>query len=75
MAKLSKKYSQFLFVTIMVMMMVLSVTLFVTLISVGLTSNFIEIWARAYITGFSIALPTAFVVTRVTGKIVARITV
>lgn len=74
MAKLNKKYSQFLFVTIMVTMMVFNVSLFVTLISVGLTSNFVEIWARAYMTGFAIALPTALVVVRITGKIVAAIT-
>ncbi len=74
MAKLSKKYSQFLFITIMVTMMVFSVSLFVTLISVGLVSNFIEIWARAYMLGFAIALPTALVVVRIAGKIVATIT-
>ncbi len=74
MAKLNKKYSQFLFVTIMVTMMVFSVSLFITLISVGLTSSFIEIWVRAYMMGFAIALPTALVVVRITGKIVASIT-
>jgi hypothetical protein len=74
MAKLSKKYSQFLFVTIMVTMMVFSVSLFITLISVGLVSNFIEIWARAYMMGFAIAFPTAHVVVRIARKIVATIT-
>ncbi|MBM3910373.1 MAG: DUF2798 domain-containing protein [Thaumarchaeota archaeon] len=74
MAKLNKKYSQFLFVTIMVTMMVFSVSLFITLISVGLISNFIEIWTRAYVMGFAIALPTALVVVRIAGKIVTRIT-
>lgn len=74
MTKLNKKYSQFLFVTIMVTMMVFSVSLFVTLISVGLVSNFIEIWAQAYMLGFAIALPTALVVVRIAGKIVATIT-
>jgi hypothetical protein len=75
MTKLNKKYSQFLFVTIVVTMMALSVSLFITLISAGLTSNFIEIWARAYLTSFAIALPTAFVVVKITSKIVASITV
>lgn len=74
MAKLNKKYSQLLFVTIMVTMMVFSVSLFVTLISVGLTSNFIETWARSYLTGFVIAIPTALVVVRIAGKIVTAIT-
>ena len=74
MAKLNKKYSQFLFVTIMVTMMVFSVSLFVTLISVGLVSNFIEIWMRAYVMGFAIALPTAHVVVRIARRIVTIIT-
>lgn len=75
MVKLNKKHSQFLFISIMVTMMVFNVSLFVTLISIGLTSNFIEIWARAYMIGFAIALPTAFVVVRIARKIVETITV
>lgn len=75
MVKLNKKYSQFLFISIMVTMMVFNVSLLVILISIGLTSNFIEIWARAYMIGFAIALPTAFVVVRITRKIVETITV
>lgn len=74
MTKLNKKYSQFLFITIMVTMMVFSVSLFITLISVGLVSNFIEIWSRDYMMGFAIALPTALIVVRIARKIVATIT-
>ena len=72
--KLNKKYSQFLFVTVMVSMMVFFVSLFLTILNAGLVSNFIEIWGRNYMTSFPIALPTAHVVVRIARKIVASIT-
>ena len=58
----------------MVAMMVFCVSLFTSLINVGLTSNFFEVWARAFVIAFSIALPVALVVVRLAEKIVARIT-
>jgi Protein of unknown function (DUF2798) len=72
--KIDKRYFHFLFIAIMVVMMVSCVSLFTSLINVGLASNFFEIWARAFVMAFSIALPVAFVVARFAEKIVARIT-
>lgn len=72
--KIDKRYSHFLFIAIMVIMMVFCVSLFTSLINVGLTSNFFEIWDRAFGIAFSIALPVALVVVRLAETIVARIT-
>jgi hypothetical protein len=58
----------------MVGMMVFCLSLSITLINVGLSTNFFQIWARAFGIAFAIALPVALVVSRVSMLIVARIT-
>jgi hypothetical protein len=72
--KIDKRYSHFLFMAIMVAMMVFCMSLFITAINFGLTSNFFEIWTRAFVVAFAIALPVGLVVVRIAERIVARIT-
>jgi Protein of unknown function (DUF2798) len=58
--------------------MVLMVTLLVTFLNLGLTSNFLVQWAKAYLLAWPVAAGTAFVIMptarRLTDRIVAHLT-
>lgn len=72
--KIDKRYSHFLIIGIMVATMVFCMSLFISLVNVGLTSNFFEIRTRAFMVDFANALPFALAVSKVSRVIVAKIT-
>jgi hypothetical protein len=49
-------------------------SLIISIINLGLPSNFLGIWARVYAIAFIIALPAALMATRIAEKVVARLT-
>jgi hypothetical protein len=58
-------------------MMVLMVTMIATLINLGLRSDFVVQWAKAYVVGWPVAATTAYLIMpvarRFTERIVAKI--
>lgn len=59
---LTKRGSTVLFVLLMCLIMAGVMSFAMTFINAGFTSGFFAKWGRAYLIGFCVALPTAFVV-------------
>lgn len=57
----------FLFVTVAITSFTIS--LVVSIVNLGLAPNFLQIWARNYAIAFIVALPAAYVASRIAGKV------
>ena len=72
--KIRKNHSPILFLFIIVAITSLCMSLVISAINLGLTPNFLQLWARIYGIAFVITLSTAFVATRIAEKVVTRLT-
>jgi hypothetical protein len=72
--KIHRSKSRILFLLITVPITSLCISLVISLINFGLTPNFLGIWARVYGVAFVIALPAAFVASRIADKVVTKLT-
>ncbi len=72
--KISRNYYGLLFGILMGTFMALIMSFFMMLINVGLTPNFLSIWARAFGVGAGIGIPTAILITKYVRRIVDNLT-
>ena len=72
--KQGSKYYSLIFATLMSLGMSFTMSLTMTLLNLGLVPTFFEKWARAFIIGFSVGLPTSLVVIPLVRRITQRIT-
>jgi len=74
--KLSRKYSRLLLVVIMAPSMAYFMTLFETLVRIGLLApNFLEIWMSSFAIGLAVIFPLALILSRIAGEVVDKVTI
>jgi hypothetical protein len=71
--RLSKKYSNYLFVGIMAAMMSLTMSLVMTYVAIGMIKDFLQIWANSFFISLLVSYPTALLVLPVARNIVNRV--
>ena len=71
---ISKKYSEVLFIAIMGLGMSLIMTLAITYINIGLGSDFLNRWFKAFLVGFPIAVVAAAVIAPIAKKLTRKFT-
>jgi hypothetical protein len=72
-AKLPKSRFPLVFSLIMASMMVFVMTFVVTVVNVGLASDFLVRWAKAYSIAFVVAVPTIYTLAPIARRLAARI--
>jgi len=72
--KIDKKYSTILFGIFVSLGMSFAMSLVLTLINLGLVSDFFEKWLGAFAVGFVVSLPTSLVIVPFARKIVDKLT-
>ena len=71
---ISKKYSEVLFIVIMGLGMSLIMTLAITYINIGLGSDFLNRWFKAFLVGFPIAVVAATIMAPIAKKLTKKLT-
>lgn len=71
--KFTKKYYSLLFGAIMGLIMSLLTSLTVTVVNIGIVSNFFQMWFNIFLTTLIIGFPTIIVVTPFVKNVVDRI--
>jgi len=71
---IKKKYSQVIFVVITAFGMSIIMSLVITYINIGMDSEFLIRWSKAWLVAFPIAIIAAIIVSPVAKKITDRIT-
>jgi len=68
-----QKKFHLVFSFVMGAMMILLMTLVITLVNVGLTTNFLVLWMKAFAVAYVVGVPVIFFVAPVARKLTARI--
>mgnify|MGYP000376099584 CR=1 FL=1 len=71
-SKLPKRYFHLVFSVIMGAMMVLLMTFVITLVNVGLASDFVARWMRAFAIAYVVAIPVIYFLAPLAKKLAGR---
>lgn len=72
--KLNKKYSHYMVLAIMALIMTSVISFVMTFLALGFVSNFLYILGNSIVIGFIVAYPIALVALPLSQKIVSKIT-